>query len=420
MNAILAISMEWRLVALAVLGAVAGAAVNLAAAALTQPRPMVHPWVSGASGGPLRQILRRLPILGWLLLRREDPAADRAAGIRPILVELLSAATFAGLYWWEIGRLGLVPPMFAADVAAGAMAALHQQYAAHLVLGVLMLAASLTDMDEKIIPDAITVPGALLGLVLAAILPHSLLPVVTLDDGFMAALDNLQIASPEAWPASLSGAPQTLGLVCGCGCFLGWCVALLPRTWYARHGWRRALGLCCARLRRDRLTLYVAAVAICGTPIIYALWRLGGEAWRGLLCALVGMAFSGGLVWVIRVIGYLTLQREAMGFGDVTLMAMIGAFLGWQPCLIAFFVAPLPALLVGVGQLLAHRENEIPFGPFLCLGTLVVVVHWANLWPLAAGYFAPGWLIPLVLVACMGLMTLLLLGMRLLRGEKIR
>ena len=88
--------------------------------------------------------------------------------------------------------------------------------------------------------------------------------------------------------------------------------------------------------------------------------------WAGLLTALVGMAASGGLVWMVRIIGPASLGREAMGFGDVTLMAMIGAFLGWQPCLIVFFLAPCRA---GgrAGRPDPPPGREIPYGPFLCL-----------------------------------------------------
>ena len=42
-------------------------------------------------------------------------------------------------------------------------------------------------------------------------------------------------------------------------------------------------------------------------------------------------------MWAVRIIGTLTLRQEAMGFGDVTLMAMIGAFTGWQSTLLIFF-----------------------------------------------------------------------------------
>ena len=70
----------------------------------------------------------------------------------------------------------------------------------------------------------------------------------------------------------------------------------------------------------------------------------------------------------------LALGREAMGLGDVTLMAMIGAWLGWQACVLACFLAVFIGLAHGVTQLVLHRDAELPFGPSLCLGTAVVVV----------------------------------------------
>ena len=69
-----------------------------------------------------------------------------------------------------------------------------------------------------------------------------------------------------------------------------------------------------------------------------------------------------------------------MGFGDVTLMAMIGAFLGWQACLIVFFLAPLAGLVLGLVQLILRRGKHIPYGPFLCLAALATIVGWATIW----------------------------------------
>ena len=106
----------------------------------------------------------------------------------------------------------------------------------------------------------------------------------------------------------------------------------------------------------------------------------GGLHWDALLTALVGMAAGGGLVWLVRILGTVALQEEAMGFGDVTLMAMLGAFLGWQACLIVFFLAPLAGLVLGLVQLLLRRGKYIPYGPFLCLAALATIVGWATIW----------------------------------------
>jgi prepilin signal peptidase PulO-like enzyme (type II secretory pathway) len=125
---------------------------------------------------------------------------------------------------------------------------------------------------------------------------------------------------------------------------------------------------------------------------------------------------SGGLVWVVRIIGTAVLGREAMGFGDVTLMAMIGTFLGWQACLLVFFVAPLAGLVVGLLILILHRETEIAYGPYLCLGTLVVIVFWRGFWDWSITIFQMGLLVPMVVGICMGLMALMLGIWRLIRS----
>ena len=117
-----------------------------------------------------------------------------------------------------------------------------------------------------------------------------------------------------------------------------------------------------------------------GTAAIVCVWAVGGGAWAGLLTALVGLVGSGGIVWAVRLIGTASLRREAMGFGDVTLMMMVGTFLGWQACLIAFFLSPLPALVIGLAQFISRRDDVIPFGPFLCLASATVVVAWAPIW----------------------------------------
>ncbi len=119
----------------------------------------------------------------------------------------------------------------------------------------------------------------------------------------------------------------------------------------------------------------------------------------GLAVGLLGWAVGGGLVWAVRIVAGLALRREAMGFGDVTLMAMIGAFLGWQAAVLTFFIAPFFGLAHAVwklvlmaGKILARRnisgaDREIPFGPYLSLAALTLMLSWPWLWP--------GWARPL-------------------------
>ena len=77
----------------------------------------------------------------------------------------------------------------------------------------------------------------------------------------------------------------------------------------------------------------------------------------------------------------------AMGMGDVTLMAMVGVWLGWQPAVIIFFLATLIGLGHGIFQLVMHRENELPFGPSLCLAAALVTLFWQPVWAWASVLF---------------------------------
>lgn len=105
-------------------------------------------------------------------------------------------------------------------------------------------------------------------------------------------------------------------------------------------------------------------------------WIAGHPHLHGLAASVAGVAVGGGLVWVLRVVGSWTLGREAMGQGDVFLMMAVGAVLGWQASLVVFFIAPIAALAVHAVQWVVVREGEIPYGPYLSLSTLLVLLGW--------------------------------------------
>jgi leader peptidase (prepilin peptidase)/N-methyltransferase len=114
---------------------------------------------------------------------------------------------------------------------------------------------------------------------------------------------------------------------------------------------------------------------------------------EGLVVGLVGLFVGGGLTEFFRRGGTLVLRREAMGFGDVTLMAMIGAFLGWQGAVLTFFIAPFFGLAHALwklvryvakcltGDQLSSADREIPFGPYLSMAAVALVLAWRWLWP---------------------------------------
>ncbi|MGA2035611.1 MAG: A24 family peptidase, partial [Thermoguttaceae bacterium] len=374
----------------------------------------ISPWSRPEAVAPPRRPGDRLPIVGGLGVRREAALYGAGFWVRPMLVELLAGVGLAALYWWEVGRHGLLPALTPPADLAAHVVDMHCQFAAHALCMSLMLAAALIDFDEKTIPDAITIPGTLAGLLLAALMPVALLPDAFVDPAGGLFCQPLWLTAPNVWPAQLNGFPKAGPLWLGLACYLLWCLALLPRPWYARHGYRRALRILAAHVVRARATYGILAMALGGMAAVVAAWYWGGSHWAATLTALVGMAAGGGLIWAVRIVGSATLRREAMGFGDVTLLAMIGAFLGWQPCLIVFFLAPFAGLVLGVIHMMSGRGREIPYGPFLCLAAAATIVAWDPIWTSVAGVFSLGWLLPIVLLGCLVLMAALLLAWRLI------
>lgn len=87
----------------------------------------------------------------------------------------------------------------------------------------------------------------------------------------------------------------------------------------------------------------------------------------------LGILAGGGSLWLILKSWKLIKGYEGMGFGDVQLLAMIGAFIGWKGVLFTLFVSSALGTIVGVIIMLASQEDlklRIPFGPFLSIGAM--------------------------------------------------
>jgi leader peptidase (prepilin peptidase) / N-methyltransferase len=183
-----------------------------------------------------------------------------------------------------------------------------------------------------------------------------------------------------------------------------------------RRGWRKGAVYMVVSIQRRRSWLQILPLLGIGLPYITLLWWFGGPHWEGLLNALIGMAFGGLMIWGVRLAGRLGLGIEAMGFGDVTLMAMIGTYVGWQASVLVFFLSPMMALIVAVLQWALTGSHYIAFGPYLCLATVVLVVAWDRLWTQwAQPIFSLGPVIPGVIAICLVLMAVMLRVWRLFR-----
>lgn len=99
--------------------------------------------------------------------------------------------------------------------------------------------------------------------------------------------------------------------------------------------------------------------------------------WLAVLSGvLLGYLIGGGLVWGVRILGSLAFGKEAMGLGDVHLMAGVGACVGWIDPTVAFFVAAFLALVWEVLRRVVVRRGSgtLPYGPHLAVATVLVVV----------------------------------------------
>lgn len=231
-----------------------------------------------------------VPVLGWLVVRGECRRCGLPISARYPLIELMVGLLFLGAYVLDVASVGVGRW---GDVDPARLVAMTY----HLILIALLVVATFIDFDLFIIPDAVTVPGMVLGVALGAVAPW---------------------ARPEPAHAET---------------FLG-----------------------------------------------------------GLGVGVLGLLAGGGLVWGVRILAGLAFGREAMGFGDVTLMAMIGSFMGWQAAVLTFFLAPFfglgqaaVKLFVKYGKRLAGRplsslDHELPFGPYLSMAALTLLFGWRPIW----------------------------------------
>jgi len=91
----------------------------------------------------------------------------------------------------------------------------------------------------------------------------------------------------------------------------------------------------------------------------------------------LGVVVGGGIILVIGLTGSVIFKKEAMGGGDVKLAAMIGTFLGWRYIIISLFLGFFLGALAGIFLIMSKiksREDTVPFGPFIVLGSFITLL----------------------------------------------
>jgi leader peptidase (prepilin peptidase)/N-methyltransferase len=115
-------------------------------------------------------------------------------------------------------------------------------------------------------------------------------------------------------------------------------------------------------------------ITLPGIVVGFLLSEVAGPGW---LPSLIGIAVGAGSLFAIAEIYYRVRHEEGLGMGDVKMLGMIGAFLGWKLVLVTLVLSSIAGSIVGVGVLIAKKETlkyALPFGTFLAVGALVAAV----------------------------------------------
>ena len=132
----------------------------------------------------------------------------------------------------------------------------------------------------------------------------------------------------------------------------------------------------------DRVTI---GGIISGLIISVTLPNLHAESNRlaALAFSMLGAIVGGGILWGLGLLGKLIFRKEAMGFGDVKLLAGLGAFLGTKAVLFNVLVSSFVGSVAGISFVLAKcrkMRDRIPYGPYIALAAVIWILWGSSIW----------------------------------------
>jgi leader peptidase (prepilin peptidase)/N-methyltransferase len=105
-------------------------------------------------------------------------------------------------------------------------------------------------------------------------------------------------------------------------------------------------------------------------------YNLADTVLQRILQSFIGFLVGGGALYIIAVVGKWVFRKDAMGGGDIKLMAGVGTFIGWEKVLLAIFIASLIGSIVGITLVLFRKimkKDAIAFGPYLAAGSMLTL-----------------------------------------------
>ena len=240
-------------------GLCVGSFLNVCIHRLPLKQSVVSPGSRCPSCGYELRWYDNIPVLSYVMLRARCRSCGRPISLQYPLIEVITAIVFLA-HWYAFGPTAL--------------------FAARLVFGCALIVLFMIDLEHQILPDVITLPGIVVGIVLSLVLPP------------------------------------------------------------------------------------------------------------GPLESLIGVLLGGGLLWAIAEAWFRLRKVDAMGFGDVKMLAMVGAWLGWKMVILTFVLSSMMGGLVGVMLIASRRADmatRVPFGTMLAVAAMMASLYGG---PIVAWYLS--------------------------------
>ncbi len=403
-------------------GACVGSFLNVVIWRLPRGESIVFPGSHCPSCGRAIAWYDNIPLLSWVLLRARCRHCKMPISARYPLVEALTAVIVCGMFvWFYIARF------------RGGAFDIHDtwpMFLAHVTLFCGLLACSLVDIENWIIPLEVCWLASLVGIVCAGASPPPgrFLPIVSPATGAMALAavvglgvallmvrygfiqrsfldaDDRAVVEPPPKPKPKKSARKGKGKKARNKKKAGRKETPAKQAEPIRSiAFGKEHGVSPRReILREVLFLAPAIVLAVAAWLLVTHVAPVRDAWLGLtdparnhswsphimgvLSAMFGYLIGGLWIWAFRIFGTLGFGREAMGLGDVHILAAVGAVCGWVVPSLAFFLAAVLALAWALTVFLTRKQRELPYGPWLAAGAFVTVLFYDYLAQLLRPY----------------------------------
>lgn len=370
-------------------GACVGSFINLIAWRLPRGQGIVQPESRCGACGRSLAWFENIPVLSCLILRGRCRTCGTKFGFEHVLVEVGLGALFFATYfllyagpwrfpsteqswWWtRNGPIATLPAMLAILICWSTLATV-----------------SLIDARTFYVPIRMTAAATIAAFVLWRM--QALVPSIA--DAFPSGRWGLDILPVRLCVASVTA---MVGLLVSC--VLLW-RGLIARSFIDYEQEFIPASVIRVEMFKEFLFLVPIIVAFVigywlgNMPIIQARCEAATFGVYGM-CSF-GFLVGGGIIWFTRIFASLAFGREAMGLGDVHILGVAGATLGWKIATITFFMAPFIALTWlaisgGFNRIVGKEKSEIPYGPYLAIAC--VISYLGNPWiePFLVALLAP-------------------------------